>query len=244
MLTLIRLHTNYLLTFKTRVIVVVFSGVVAVVLLYLTRFYESRVDHILYKDYYVFDYFMEGFNFLKMSLLVLLVYLSIQITIFSPYDVALIQRISPSKLFVSKTVVLSLVIGVIAAIWGLVFLVFGYGIHQEVDALITLDLMKKIILMIVFYAVFLMVIGMVFNHIFALLLVIIGVLMTEVFVDFNVALNAIPWTGYLFNVLFVNIHVLDGSTVRFIPADRVVLYLIIVYGVVGVCVSHLTKPND
>ena len=229
MIVLAKLHLSYLLHRKTQLFLSFFVGFNMLMMIALSRFYDSLFDRIVEKEMYRFDYFMESFSLMKLSVLIVLIYVAIQICLLSPSDIVLRQRVKGWYLLISKLFVIVFV-GLIFTLLLLLYqAVFGFLFHGGLSVLYQGELFIYMAVFVVFYSVLLMLLAISFDHIFPLFAVLIGYFSTEILIDFGVAIEQISYFGYLINIFFMNLHILGEEQLVLLVPLRIMVYVIVLY---------------
>ncbi len=225
-----RLHLHYLMHRKTQIFFMVFIVFNIGVFIAFSRFFDPVFDRVVYQDLYVLDFFMETFGFIKLSSLVVVMYLVIQLFILSPSDIVLLQRVHHRVLIFSKMIIIVFVSCVFTGIVVLYYGVIGWATHGMLSHLFTPILFIDLTVFIVFYSFLLSCVALAFNHMFAVFSVLLGYFASEMLIDFDVSLEQISGVGYFINVLFMNIHVMNAETIGLVYPYRIILYTLFVYG--------------
>jgi len=242
MISLIRLHSYYLLTKKTRTLTVIFIGVVIGVLGLLTRPFDAKTVRIIYHASYLLDYTIEGFTLIKMVLFLCGFYTVLHLSILTPYDTVLKQRTHTVLYILSKYLVIWLYTTGVVLIISLYYVAFSMVIYGSLHPMISLNSMMRIGILITTYTLLLFTVSLYSKHHLALILVMFSFLLSDMFVNMSSTLGEVSSLGLLTNVLAPNIHVLTNDVIDFIIPKRFMLYLSFLY-LTGIVAATLTSDN-
>ncbi|MFH5880942.1 hypothetical protein [Liberiplasma polymorphum] len=220
----IRFHLYYLFTLKTKILLSLLYVITLLILFYLTRFYEPRVDRIIFSDIYAIDFFLEALNLLKLTIVSLSIYIVLQLWFFNPYDIVLIQLIGRRKVFISKVFagLIPLLVYTILSVC-LTRILAGYFNLTTPDTNYMM-FMVLLSLFTLFYYVIMIAVSFIFQHILSLLILFIMMMIGNILVDFLSPLAHINKITLVYHSLFINIHIIEDYQITSIISP---IYIII-----------------
>lgn len=206
MISMFKLHLNYLFSWKVIYVSLVLLLVSTISFLLFSRFYLEYDLLLFSSQYYLEEYYFEGISYLKIVIIVFNMFLVINAFVLNKYDIFLLVRRSKIQIISSKIITLFLGSTTLIILLFLLFLITPLFLTPYMD--ISLVDLVIIIDLIIFGGVYLLIFIVVYLYsktMYSLLLVILGFFMSDLSIDYNTIKNRASFIAKAINLLFINV---------------------------------------
>ena len=201
-MNLIKLQYNFILTKKVKLISAILILLTWVVLLLQSGLLENGSNLVYNREAMIISFLYDGFNIIKIVVVIFSMLLSIYVFYLNQYDVFLVPRKSRMKIILSKIGIV-LILEVLFVVY--LFLVYAI-ILGVLDSSINFgDLMvqmSNLINLSIYYSLCYITLIMIFSSIFIVVLPFIGYLCSNLSMDYGVSSNELDSSSKFLNIFF------------------------------------------
>lgn len=206
MINLIKLHFNYLFSWKIIYISLIILVINLVSFTILSKFYIEDNLLMFYQDFYFEEYLFSSISLMKITILIQSMFIVINSFIINKYDVYLVLRKSKTLVIISKVIVLvsgtiifSLLLYLIMNIIGM-FLTSYYSFSYEI-----FDLLVDLIIFSSIYTFLFIIMIIIFKNMYSLLLIFIIYFVNNISLEYLIFKSDLNGFSKLLNLVFVDI---------------------------------------
>jgi len=206
MISMFSLHFYYLFSWKVIYVSLILLLVSIISFLFFSRFYLDY-DLLLYdSQYYVFEYYFESINYLKIVIVIYNMFLVINGFVLNKYDIFLLVRRNRKQVIMSKIITLFLGSFTITFLLFLLFLITGVFLtpYMRID-ISSLALLGDLI---IFGGVYLMGYILIYFYskgMYSLLIIVVGYFISDITTDFFELKSGASSISKVLNFVFINI---------------------------------------
>lgn len=241
MIKLIKVHYNYLFSYRMLYILLSLGAIFLIVCLYFSRFYIDNELLMFDANFYQNEYMFEAFNIAKILIVLFAFLQTVYAYVLNKYDYFLVVRASRKKVFLSKVIVLYFIATIFITICYLIlFIIPLYLTPYFSTSTVSIGILLKMLLFgYVYNTLFIMTITIT-KHVFGLFLVFTGFIISFISNDLEPIKENVTNFNKVSNIIFPDIIQYTNVGYDFLYGSIFVIALTLLYVSVGILVYQYT----